>query len=155
MKHSEKTPFVKKVFLLLKSLVHDLYTIRGSQDDGEEREHLIDRESIVKETPLRHQPPPPQLEDVGSPASYLDDVTLLQRYAQMARGLRPSLPFTCRWLGPEDVKVICERPIAAGRFSNVFEATYDGRKVILKAFRCYVSFDVAQVAAVCCSYGLC
>lgn len=151
MKHSEKTPFVKKVFLLPKNLVHGLYTIRGSQDDGEEREHLIDRESIVQEA-LRHQSPPPKLEDMGSPA---DDATLLQHYAQIARGLRPSLPSTCRWLGPEDAKVICERPIAAGRFSNILEAIYDGRKVVLKTFRCYVSFDVAQVAAVRCSYGLC
>ena len=153
MKHSEKAPFVKRILLLSKRLVPGLHTIQRSQDDAEEREHLVGGESIVQET-IHRQSPPQQLEDMGSPASYLGDVTLLQRYAQMAQDLRPSLPLAC-WLGPEDVKLTREHPIAAGRFSNIWEATHNGRKVALKDYRCYVSFDVARVAAVRWNYGLC
>ena len=152
MKYSEPTSFVKRV-LQFERLVSGLHTKRRSQDDGEEREHLIDGESIVQES-LHRQSLPPQLEVMSSPASYLDDVTPLQRYAQIARDLRPSLPSTCCWLGPEDVKLIGKHPIAAGKFSNIWEATHNGRKAVLKAYRCYVSFDVAQVASVRCKYDL-
>lgn len=72
-----------------------------------------------------------------------------QRYPQMAHDLRSSMSLaTCRWLNPEDVGLVGERPIAAGGFANIYEATYDGRKVVLKSYRCYVSFDVAQIISV-------
>lgn len=73
----------------------------------------------------------------------------------MAQDLRPSLPFTCHWLDPNEVNLVDERPIAAGGFANVYEATHDGRKVILKSYRPYVLFDVAQVVAVSCIYNPC
>lgn len=44
--------------------------------------------------------------------------------------------------------------MAAGGSANIYEATYDGRKVVLKSHRCYVSFDVAQVIAVRCNHSL-
>ena len=94
--------------------------------------------------------PPAQV----SPTPYFSGVPLSRRYAHMAQDLRLSLPSTCRWLGPEDVSLIGERPMVAGGFTNVYEATYYGRKVVLKSYRCYVSFDVAQVLAVGCNYSL-
>ena len=144
------TSFTKKALLRFKRLVSGLRTIRRRQDDGEEKERLICDESPVPET-IRRQQLPSQIWLISSPTSDLNDVALLQRYAQVARNLRSSLPPSYRWLGPEHVKFICERPVAAGGFADIWEATYNGRKVILKLYRCYVSFDVAQVAAVRCS----
>ena len=74
----------------------------------------------------------------------------------MAQDLRSSLSSTCRWLGPE-VNHISKRPVAAGGSADIYEATCDGRKVVLKSRRCYTSsgFDVAQVVTVCCNHSLC
>ena len=80
---------------------------------------------------------------------------LSQRRTKMAQGLGSLLPSTCRWLGPENVDLVGEHPIAAGEFTNIYEATHDSRKFILKSYRPYVSFDVAQVVTVCCNHNLC
>jgi hypothetical protein len=104
---------------------------------------------------LRRPSLPPHLEDRGSPAPDLDNPLLSQRYTQMVRELLPSLPFPYRLLGLEDLKLVGEHPIAAGRFANVLEGTHEGRKVVLKSYRCYVLFDVAQVTAVRCNRCSC
>ena len=90
-----------------------------------------------------------QLEAEGPHTPDLGGISLSRRYAQAAQDLRPSIPFTCNWLNPEDIKFLGERPIGAGGFANFWEVTYNGRKVVLKSYRCYISFDVAQVVAVC------
>ena len=77
-----------------------------------------------------------------------------QRYARLAQERISSLPPPYRWLDPEDVKFIGEHPVAAGGFANVYEATHDGRKVMLKSYRPYMSFDIARVVAVCCNDSL-
>ena len=83
-------------------------------------------------------------------------MSLAQRYARMAQNLRLSLsPTTFHWLDPEDVNLISEYPIAAGGFANIYGVTYDGRKVILKSYRCYELFDAARVVAVRCSHNMC
>lgn len=58
------------------------------------------------------------------------------------------MPPTCRRLGLEEVKIIGEHPIAAGGFANVWEGIHDSRKVVLKSYRCYMSFDVNNVVTV-------
>jgi prephenate dehydrogenase len=73
----------------------------------------------------------------------------------MAQDLRSSLPSTCRWLGPEIVEIVGGHPMAAGRFADIWEGKHNGRKVVLKSYRCYTSFDVAQVVAVRFDYCLC
>ena len=143
-------PFAKQVLLRSQRFVSALRTIRRPQGDGEERERLIGEEPSVLET-IRRQQLPSRIQLISSPTFDLNDVALLHRYAQVARDLRSSLPPSYRWLGPEHVKFICERPVAAGGFADIWEATYNGRKVMLKLYRCYVSFDVAQVAAVRCN----
>ena len=153
MCRSETTPFAKKVLLRFKRLVSGLRTIRRPQDDGEEREPLIGEKSLVQET-FFHQQLPSRIQLISSPTSNLNDVALLQHYAQVAQDLRSSLPSSCRWLRPEVVKLIYEGPIEAGGFANIWEAAYNGRRVALKSYRCYTSFDVAQVAAVRCNYNL-
>ena len=97
-----------------------------------------------------HRPPPPsQLEVRSSPTPDSDDgLSLPQHYARTAQDFQLSLPSTCCWLSPKDVDLVDEHPIAAGGFANILEAKYGGRKVVLKSYRCYVSFDVAQVIAV-------
>jgi len=98
-----------------------------------------------------HLPPlPSQPEVMNSPTSDLDDVTLLRRYAQMAREHLSTLPSSCPLLSPEDVELVGGRPVAAGGFSDIRKAKRDGRNVVLKAYRCYRSFDIAQVFAVRC-----
>ena len=81
--------------------------------------------------------------------------SLSQHYARMAQDIRPSFPSTCHQLNPEGVNPVGKRPIAAGAFADIYETTYGNRKVVLKSYRCYVSFDVAQVVAVRPSHGLC
>ena len=95
-----------------------------------------------------HRPPSlPQFEAMNSPPDSTN-ISLSQHYAQMAQDLRSSLPSTCRWFGPGDVNLVSERQIAAGGFADVYEATQGGRKVVLKSYRCYLSFDVTEVIAV-------
>ena len=114
---------------------------------------------VVGETPspnpLYRPPVSSRLEVRSLPALGPNGVSLPQHDAQVAWDLRSSLPSTCRWLGPEDVNLVSEHPVASGEFANIHEATHDGRKVMLKSYRCYVSkFDIAQVVAVRCSHTL-
>lgn len=102
---------------------------------------------------LPHYLPTPSRPGVKSSLTPdLDEASLPQRYGQLAQGLRSSLPSTCRWLGPEDINLVGGHPIAAGGFADIYEATHDGLKVVLKSYRCYELFDVAQIVAVCCSH---
>ena len=140
----------KEVLLRLQRLLSRLRTIPLSEDGGEEREYLLAGEYPTPNAqPLHHLSPPPQLEIKGFPISDLDDTTLTQQYAAMVQELLSSLPYPYRLLSPEDVKLVSEHPIAAGRFANLLVGTYKGRKVGLKEYRCYVSFDINQVVAVC------
>jgi hypothetical protein len=77
-----------------------------------------------------------------------------QRHAQVVQGLRSSLPLADRWLNSGDVKLISRHPIAAGGSADIWEATREGHKVVLKSYRCYERSDVAQVSEVCCDYHL-
>lgn len=144
--------FVKEVLLLPKRLVSCIRPIPQSQDDGEERERLVVGEYPTPQS-LRRPSLPPQLEIRSySPAPDLVDLSLSQRYAQTVRELLSSLPSPCRWLGPGDFKPSGGGPIAAGGFANIWEGIYEGRKVVLKSYRCYrVSFDVSQIIAVRCN----
>ena len=85
----------------------------------------------------------------------LDGVSLPQHYAGMVQDLRSSLPPGCRWLGSDDINLISERPSAAGGFADIYDAMQGGRKVILKSYRCYRSFEVAEVVAVRRSHSIC
>lgn len=108
---------------------------------------------------LRHNPSSSanttRLEIRSSSTPDLNGMSLSQRYALMAQDLRSSLPSTCPWLGSEDVDLISERPISAGGFANLYEATHNDRKVALKSYRCYTSFDIAQVIAVRYNHSMC
>ena len=134
-----------------KRFVPGLRNARRPQDDSEEREHLIAEEHATSQLPRRPLSPP-QLDARGSTPPDMDDAYLSRCYAQMAQDIIPSLPPTCLRLSPEDVIFISERPIAAGGFTNIHEATHAGRRAVLKSHRCYVSFDIAQVIEVRCSH---
>jgi len=101
--------------------------------------------------PLRHLAALSRPEVECSPTPDLNDKSLVQRYGQLVQDLRSSLPSTCR--GPEDINLIGKHPIAAGGFADIYEATLDGRKVVLKSYRCYESFDVARVVTVPCNHS--
>lgn len=98
--------------------------------------------------PPRRPPLPPHLEAKTPPTPQLNGTFLSQRYAHLAQNLRSSLPSTCRWLGPGDVELVSGHPIAAGGSANIYEATHDGRKVVLKSYHYCVTSDVAQAVAV-------
>ena len=79
----------------------------------------------------------------------LSGVSPSRRYAQMAQDLRySSMSFTCHWLEPGDIKLVGKHPIGAGGFADILEVTHNGRKAVLKSYRCYVSSDVTQAVAV-------
>jgi len=111
---------------------------------------------------IGHPPPQPphylsrssQLEVESSPTPDLDDAPSPKSHGQAAQGIRSSLPSTRRWLGPEDINLVGEHPIAAGGFADIYEATHNGCKVVLKSYRCYESFDIARVIAVPCNHSL-
>jgi len=105
--------------------------------------------------PLHCLPETPRLEVGGSRTPTLSGVSPSRHYAQVAQDLRPSMPSPYRWLYPEDIKLVGEHPIGAGGFANIWEVTYNGRKAVLKSYRCYVSSDVAQVVAVRSNHTLC
>ena len=145
------TNFLAIVLLRFKRLVSGLRTTQRAQDDGDDREDLVIGEYPSPHARSLHRPlPPPQLrvEVRTSPTPDLNDVAILQRYALMAQELISSVPSLCCSLGPEDVKLVDEYPVTAGEFADIWEATYGGRKVVLKSYRCYRSFDVTQVVAV-------
>ena len=149
MSRSRTNPPAKEILLQLKHLVSHLRWVRRSQDEEEEREHLLAEEYPAPNAqPLHCLSPPPQLEAGSSLTSGLDDATLTKQYAAMAQELLSFLPFPCRLLGPEDIKLVGKYPIAAGRFADLWEGTYNGTKTVLKSYRCYVSFDAARVIAV-------
>ena len=145
----------KEILLQLKRLVSRPRAIR-SQDGEEEREYLLPKQYPAPDTRSLHcLPPTPQLEIGSFPTSDVDDATFIQQYAAMAQELLSSLPPPYRLSSPEDVKPVGEHPVAAGRFANLWMGTYKGRKVGLKEYRCYVSFDVDRIIAVRCNHYSC
>jgi len=105
--------------------------------------------------PLHRLPETSRLKVGNSRTPALSGVPPPQRYAQMAQDLRSSMSFTCRWVDPEDIKLVGEHPVGAGGFANIWEVTHNGRKAVLKSYRCYVSSDVTQVVAVRSNHTLC
>ena len=95
-----------------------------------------------------HRPPAPSQIEVEDSLTSDFGISLSLRYAQMAQDLRPSMPPSFLWLEPENLKIFGEHPMGAGGFTNIWEGIYDGRKVVLKSYRCYMTFDLAQVIAV-------
>ena len=85
----------------------------------------------------------------------MDAISLSQHYMQMAHALQPFMPSTCRFLNPGDVKLVGTHPMAAGGFADIWEATYEGRRVAFKSYRCYTSSDVAPVAEVHYNRSIC
>jgi len=72
----------------------------------------------------------------------------------MFQDLRSSIPSNCRRLASEDIKLVGERQIASGGFANIWEATHDGRRVVLKSYRYSMTSDVARIVVVRCGHGL-
>jgi len=105
--------------------------------------------------PLHRLLETPRLKVGRSPTTSLSGVSPSQRYAQMAQDLRSSMSFTCHWLDPEDIKLVGEHPIGAGGFANIWKVSHNGRRAVLKSYRCYVSSDVAQVITVRSNHTLC
>ncbi|KAF9645215.1 kinase-like protein [Thelephora ganbajun] len=105
--------------------------------------------SVVEEhpsvQPLRRLLTPSRLEVGGSPTPGSNDITLSQRYARMAQdSVRSSTSLVCRWLSPGDVKLLDGKPMAAGGSADIWEATHDGRRVVVKSYRYYTTFDPTQ-----------
>jgi len=151
MSYSTLNLSAKEAFLQPKRLVSYLRTIHRSQDDGGEREHLVAGEDRAPQS-LRHPVPLPllQFEAKSSCSPDLDGICLSQRHAQIAQGILLSL-LCCR-LGPGDVILVSGCPVGGGGFADVYDATHNGRKVVLKSYHRYVSFNIAQVATVCRNY---
>lgn len=99
-------------------------------------------------------PPVPRVEARNPHTPDLFGMYLSQRYTQIAQGIQSSIPPAYRFLCPQGTKIVGEHPIGAGLSANVWEATHDNRKVVLKSYRYDISSDVAQIIAVCCNYDL-
>lgn len=148
MDHPKTIPFSKKVLLRSKRLAPGLPITQRPQDDSEERERLVYRESLSEKT-VHRQSIPPQLKVIYFPVSDLDDETLLQQYTQTAQEFLSSLPFPCRLLSPEEVEIADEKPVAAGGSANILKGKHEGSEVVVKAYRYYRLCDITQIVAVC------
>ena len=122
-------------------------TLRRAHEVDEEERHLIDEEQEIPQSPS-HPFPLPYLEDGGPLALGLDDAPHRQPNAWMAQEPQSPLQPTYNWLDPADMRITSERPVAAGGFADVWEGVFNGHKVIVKSYRCYISFDRAQVISV-------
>ena len=139
----------KEILLQAKHLISRPNTTRRSENDEEERQHLVPQEHPPPQC-LHRLAPLPRLDVGSSPTLALDDVTLLNRYFLIAQEILSSLQFFTRSLGKDDLRLVGGPPIAAGRFADVRKATHEGRTAALKEYRCYRSFDLNQVATVRC-----
>ena len=117
--------------------------IRGESSVADERS---------SSQPLHCLPETPRLKVGNSHTPALSGASPSRCYAQMAQDLRSSMPSTYRWLDPEDIKLVGKHPIGAGGFANIWEVIHNGRKAVLKSYRYYVSYDVAQVVTVRSGY---
>ena len=129
-------------------------TFRRPHGVDEEERHLMS-----EEPPSPQSPNYPLLLSLlgGGDSSTIDsDVPPCEGYIRLVQELRSSLPPTHSWLNPVDVRITHAHPVAAGGFADILEgALLDGRKIILKSYRCYVVFDHAQVISVfCCRFLL-
>ena len=132
--------------------LHVAYSSYSSQSDGEEREPLVADGSnrLPSLRPLSSLSSKTEVR--CPPRSDLDGETLSKKHARIAQEILPPLLSHYPLLNPHDAQLNCERPVAAGGFADIWEATYAGRKVVLKSYRCYMSFDVAQIATVRCDH---
>ena len=148
MSYSGTSLFSGKVLPRFRRFLPGLRAIRTPQD-GEEMGHLVTGNPLVPPFP-RHPPTPLQFEIKGALPSDIHDTALSLHCARIAQELLPPLSSHYPLLNPCDIKLTGQHPIAAGGFVDVWEATYDGRRVVLKSYRCYVSFDVTRTVTVCC-----
>ena len=148
MTHSRKHPFHKKVLLQLKCPLSGLRRGWRSQGGGEGT-HLLaaGRPPVL---PSLHRPSSShELEDNSLPIPDFDVVDPPNKhYSLIAKELLSSLLTCYPLLNPDDIKLKGEHPISGGGFVHIWEATHNGRKVVLKLYRCYVSFNVTKVATV-------
>lgn len=145
MTRSSADTFPGRVQPQLKHLFSGLRRhVRRFRDDFNDTKHLVTGGPFVP--PSLHRPSlSRELE-----AESLPDITDLphENYALLAQELIPSLLCSYPLLNPHDISISGEYPIADGGYAHIWEATHDGRKVVLKDYRCYLSFDVTRVVAV-------
>lgn len=79
-------------------------------------------------------------------------MSLSQHPVWLARALKSFVPSTCRFLSPEDVTPTGSYPMAAGGFADIWEATYERRKVALKCYRYHSTSNVAHIIEVRCDF---
>ena len=124
-------------------------TFRRACDVDEEELHLMDEEHSAPQSP-NYPPVFSHLERGGFSTLISDRLSPCQRYVQMAQGIRSSLSPTHNWVNSADISLTGEHPAAAGGFANIWEGVLNGRKVVVKSYRCYILFDHAKVISVCC-----
>ena len=122
-------------------------TLRRAHEVDEEERHLMDEEPPVPQSPS-HPFPLPHIEGGGPLALGSNEAPLRQCNARMAQEPQSPLQPTYNWLDPADMRITSEHPVAAGGFADVWEGVFNGHKVIVKSYRCYISFDRAQVISV-------
>lgn len=77
---------------------------------------------------------------------------LSQSYFDSAQKLRRTFPPTCSWLESEDLDFVGESPMASGRYADIWKGRLDGRDVVIKTYRCYISFDCDWIRMVSYDY---
>ena len=70
-------------------------------------------------------------------------------FIDLAGGLRLSVPPSCRWVGPEDLRVVGACPVDAGGFADIWVGEMNDRKVAVKSYRCYSSASCTPIHKVC------
>lgn len=102
--------------------------------------------------PLMYGEPSTQPPDYSSPFSQIEgrDPPTLGSVGVPTQELQPPLSPTFNWLNPTDIMLIGEHPVAAGGSANIWVGVLNGRKIVIKSFRCYKSLDRTKVTSVRC-----
>ena len=103
---------------------------------------------VQLDPPNAHQVPRTSSESRTTSHSETSDPTIPQKHYNSAQELRHSLQQTCSWLSQPDLDVSGERAVDGGRYADVWRGSLDGRDVAVKAYRCYIHFDLDWVRLV-------
>ena len=104
---------------------------------------------------LHGLPVGPRLEVVSPSASGSSKKSTRDNFLRMSRKLRSSKPSACHWIDPEDIERRCQTIIHFRGFAEIWEVTYDDRKVVLKTYFYRKNEEVPHVVAVRPHPGLC
>lgn len=112
---------------------------RHRRSRGESTEMLIAVDpDQVSQTAESSSPPPSPSVDQDREPRFVDDIQQNQ----------PFLPPSCSRLHAEDIKILGDHPSSAGAFTDIWDGSLAGDRVVVKSYRIYSTVDPTQARMV-------